>query len=114
MSEQTVTSPWSMDGWPKSENGIPIIDLDELDRVHARRTGKANIARNWAHFGDVLDPAWLRANEHRLTDDAALSLWVDLVCFSGGDDLGHLADVLDRRVPSPWDDADPFGTAEAS
>lgn len=105
--DEYVPTPWATDDWPRGDDGIQRIDCDELQRTWDLRTGRANIARNWSHFGDVLDPAWLTANHGRLDDDVAMSLWVDLVCFRGTDDLTAQADVLTPRIAALWEEGEP-------
>ena len=103
----------SLDGWERTPGGVPIVDLGELERVHAARTGALNIAMNWQHWGPVLDLGWLRAHVHELGFDAAIGLLVDFASFPGDDDLGEHADVLADEVNRRWPEEppDPAGAA---
>lgn len=84
------------------------IDLDQLDRAWAARTGAANIRRRWARFGPVIDdPDHLRSIVRDIPDDALISMFVDCASFAGDDDLDAYADILadehNRRWPYPED-----------
>lgn len=107
--EERIVSPWSGE-WPRDEDGIQVINVADLQRTWNLRTGRVNIALNWAHFGDVLDVEWLRANHGRLEDDVAISLWMDFVSFHGDDDLTAQAEVLTPRIAALWEEGEPAVT----
>lgn len=95
------------DGWERTPGGIPIIDLDALERTHAARTGAINIAMNWQHWGPVLDLNWLGDHVHELGFDAAIGLLVDFASFPGDDDLNAHADVLADEINRRWPEEPP-------
>jgi hypothetical protein len=86
------------------ENGICLVNADDLFVTWERRTGPDNIRRNWQAEGidNVLDVGWLRDNISDFDDGALISLFVDLTSFSGGTNFNEQIDIVIAARPNDW------------
>lgn len=102
MKEARIAKP-AFAEWPLV-NGVRVIDEEELLSSWEKRTGAANIRERWRRVGvrDVLDVPWLREHVHEFEDDAVISLFVDLCCFAGDDDLSVQLDIVTPIVGDQW------------
>lgn len=80
---------------PPIEDGVTIVNIEDLERTHANRENPEWVRQAWAQHGiEVGNPESVQACD----DDQLLSLWMDLCIHCKDQTLQHSCGELLTRV----------------